>query len=57
MEFKDIDDIVEWLEPMDYETFWQEIRPYCLVMIPREECDRDIENGFADDVNAVRQAP
>ena len=22
MEFEDIDDIVEWLEPMDYETFW-----------------------------------
>ena len=49
MEFKDIDDIVEWLEPMDYETFWQEIRPYCLVMFPRVDCDHDLEHGLVDE--------
>lgn len=49
MKFKDIDDIVDWLEPMDYETFWQEISPYCLVMFPREKCDADIESGGADE--------
>lgn len=45
MKFRDIDDIVEWLEPMDYETFWQEISPFCLVMFARADCDHDIENG------------
>lgn len=49
MEFRDIDDIVEWLEPMDYETFWQELRPYCLVMFPRADCDHDLENGLVDE--------
>ena len=49
MEFKDIDDIVEWLEPMDYETFWDEIRPYCLLLFPRVDCDRDLANGHVDE--------
>lgn len=48
-EFKHINDIVDWLEPMDYETFWQEIRPYCLVMFPREKCDVDIEDGVDEE--------
>ena len=49
MEFEDIDDIVEWLEPMDYETFWEEIRPYCLVLFPRVDCEHDLANGQADE--------
>lgn len=49
MKFKDIDDIVEWLEPMDYETFWQEIKPFCLIMLPREKCDADIASGTTDE--------
>jgi hypothetical protein len=49
MEFKDIDDIVEWLEPMDYDTFWDEIRPYCLLLFPRAECDQDLANGHVDE--------
>lgn len=40
-----IEDVEEWLEPMDYETFWTEIKPFCLILKPREVCDRDIENG------------
>lgn len=49
MSFRHIDDIVDWLEPMDYEEFWTEIQPYCLVMLPREKCDRDIEGGAVDE--------
>jgi len=49
MKFKDINDIVDWLEPMDYETFWKEIKPFCLVMLPREKCDADIASGATDE--------
>lgn len=34
---------------MDYETFWEEIRPFCLVMLPREKCDADIEDGVDEE--------
>jgi len=49
MKFKHINDIEDWLEPMGYETFWREIRPYCLVMLPREKCDADMTNGDVDE--------
>ncbi|NCO04085.1 MAG: hypothetical protein GW903_07845 [Alphaproteobacteria bacterium] len=49
MKFKDIDDVVAWLEPMEYETFWKEIKPFCLVMLPREKCDADIASGATDE--------
>ena len=47
--FKDIDEIVEWLEPMDYETFWKETKPFCLVLLTREKCDADIASGATDE--------
>ena len=49
MKFSFINDIVDWLEPMDYETFWEEIRPFCLIMLPREKCDTDIAAGDVDE--------
>ncbi len=49
MKFRDINDIVEWLEPMDYEMFWKEIKPFCLVMLPRKKCDADIASGATDE--------
>lgn len=49
MKFKDIDDVVAWLEPMEYETFWKEIKPFCLVMLTREKCDADIASGATDE--------
>lgn len=49
MKFSYINDIEDWLEPMDYETFWEEISPYCLVMLPREKCDADIESGVDEE--------
>ena len=49
MRFKDIDEIVEWLEPMDYETFWKEISPFGLIMFPREKCDADIASEATDE--------
>ena len=49
MKFKDADDVVAWLEPMDYETFWKEIKPFGLILIPREKCDSDIASGATDE--------
>ena len=49
MKFRHINDIEDWLEPLDYETFWEEIRPYCLVMLPRKKCDADIESGVDEE--------
>lgn len=50
-EFKTIEDIEEWLEPMNYEEFWIAIKPHCLVIPPRAMCDADIAAGAAfDDV-------
>ncbi|MGI9506903.1 MAG: hypothetical protein ACR2RE_28005 [Geminicoccaceae bacterium] len=49
MIFKDIEDIIEWLEPMDYETFWEETGPYGLVLQPRDHCDQQIGDGLVDE--------
>ena len=49
IEFRHIDDIEDYLEPMDYETFWQEIKGFCLILIPREKCDADIEDGVDEE--------
>lgn len=51
--FKHIDDVVVWLEPMDYETFWDEIRPWCLVILPRATCDADIAAGKVGEAEAL----
>ncbi len=48
MKFKNIDEIVEWLELMEYETFWKEIKPFCLIMLSHEKCDADIASGATD---------
>lgn len=51
--FNFIEDLEDWLEPMDYETFWREIKPFCLILKPRAECDADIANGAVDEDVAV----
>ena len=50
--FRWADDVDIWLEPMNYEQFWREIKPYCLVLEYRSVCDAQIETGKAslDDV-------
>jgi len=40
-----IDDIIDWLEPMDYAGFWHVIAPYDLALPARESCDRQIASG------------
>lgn len=40
--FKYVEDIDDWLEPMDYQGFWFAVAPYDLVLQTREHCDREI---------------
>ena len=47
-EFKHIDDVVAWLEPMDYEGSWYAVEPYDLVLQPRDHCDDQISKGLVD---------
>ena len=37
--FQDIQDLEEWLEPLDYISFWEAIGPYQLVLQDRDHCD------------------
>ncbi|MCB1529486.1 MAG: hypothetical protein H6853_00685 [Rhodospirillales bacterium] len=48
MKFKDIEDVDDWLEPMDYPGFWYATQPYDLVLQPRDHCDRQIAAGEID---------
>ena len=44
--FKDIEELSEWLEPLSYEQFWEEITPYNLVSLePRDGLDQQIAAG------------
>lgn len=44
--FETRDDVEEWLAPMNYEQFWLEIKPWCLVLpYTRAQCDADIAAG------------
>lgn len=44
-DFKSINDVEEWLEPMDYSGFWYAIEPYALTLQPKDTCDKKIANG------------
>jgi len=46
--FKTIDEVEQWLEPMDYQGFWHAMRNYDLVLQPRDHCDNQIESGVID---------
>lgn len=40
--FKHIQDIDEWLEPLKYEEFWYAVEPFDLVLQDRDHCDEQI---------------
>ena len=46
MRFKYINDIEDWLKPLDYQAFWEEVGPYNLTLQPRDHCDREIASGL-----------
>ncbi|MCP4933239.1 MAG: hypothetical protein GY927_03325 [bacterium] len=43
--FEDIQDVKEWLEPLDYLAFWKAVEPYDLVLQDRDHCDDLIASG------------
>lgn len=46
--FQDIEDVEEWLKPLDYLAFWKAVAPYRLVLQNRDHCDRLIAGGIVD---------
>lgn len=46
MLFKSIDDVEDWLRPLDYEAFWEEVAAYGLDLPRRADCDRQIAAGL-----------
>lgn len=45
--FRDIQDVEEWLEPLDYPGFWEAIAPYRLALDDRDHWDGLIVGGIA----------
>lgn len=51
--FRYIDDIEDWLAPMDYEGFWYAVAPYNLILQPRAHCDDQIARGLVDEATVL----
>lgn len=43
--FQDIQDVEEWLAPLDYIAFWEAVAPYSLGLQDRDHCDGLIAGG------------
>jgi hypothetical protein len=44
--FQDVEEVEEWLEPMDYITLWEAMVPYGVFSIAeRDHCDELIASG------------
>lgn len=47
--FVDMEEVEEWLAPLDYKMFWQEIARFELDLEPRESCDAQIASKSIDE--------
>ena len=52
-QFRYIDDVEEWLRPMDYQGFWVATAPFGLTLQPRDHCDREIREGLVDEATVL----
>ena len=52
--FEDREEVEEWLEPLDYEAFWQEIADLPVSIQSRESCDAQIARGIVDEALVLR---
>jgi len=44
--FEDIQDVEDWLDPLEYVAFWEAVAPYRIFSIAdRDHCDRLIAGG------------
>lgn len=51
--FDDANDVEEWLELLDYESFWTEIAALDLEIQSREGCDEQIARGIVDEATLL----
>ena len=54
MTFGSVDDIEDWLEPLDYEAFWEEVAGYGLDLPKRSHCDAQIAAGLVPKTMVLR---
>lgn len=47
--FKYIQDIDDWLDPMNFEEFWYAVEPFDLVLQDRDHCAEQIASGDVDE--------
>lgn len=47
--FEDSQDVEDWLEPLGYDAFWEQIAPYNVALQSRESCDLQIAQGIVDE--------
>lgn len=52
--FEDQTDVDDWLDPLSYEEFWQEVSTFDLDIPGREDCDADIAAGIVAEAMALR---
>ena len=55
LNFTVLEDVDEWLAPLDYECFWREAAQFGLPAVPRERCDADIASGLIDEATVLRE--
>ena len=48
MIFQDIQDLEDWLRPLDYVQFWDAVEPYGFSMQERDHCNELIAGGEVD---------
>ena len=51
--FDDQEDVEEWLAPLSYEAFWNEIDPFDLDIEGRQSCDAQIASGSIDEATVL----
>jgi len=47
--FADMEEVEEWLAPLDYEEFWKETARFELDLEPRKSCDAQIGSRSVDE--------
>ncbi len=46
--FDDMEDVEEWLEPLDWDAYWREVSTFDLAIQSRESCEELVANGTLD---------
>ena len=52
-DFRYLDEVEDWLAPMDYAGFWVAIAPLDLALTPKPHCDGQIGHGEIDEATVL----